>query len=58
MDDFVELVEEVLGDSGWSVYDPHMAPEFLLEAPDGCVIELDGTCPHGERSPLLRWGLI
>lgn len=58
MDDFVEMIEELLEGSEWSIYDPEMAPDCLLEAPDGCVIELDGTCPHGKKSPLLRMGLV
>ena len=27
-------------------------------AADGCLVEPDGTCPHGYRSPLLILGLI
>jgi hypothetical protein len=23
-----------------------------VEAPDGCMIEVDGECPHGHRSPV------
>lgn len=29
-----------------------------VETPDGCWVEPDGVCPHGERSPLLVRGLI
>lgn len=29
-----------------------------IEAADGCLVEPDGTCPHGYRSPLLVLGLI
>lgn len=25
---------------------------------DGCTVEPDGTCPHGEQSPLLDLGMI
>ena len=28
------------------------------EAPDGCTVEPDGTCPHGYKSWLLLRGLI
>lgn len=30
----------------------------LLIAPDGCVIEQDGECPHGYVSPLITAGMI
>jgi hypothetical protein len=26
--------------------------------PEGCVVELDGTCPHDFKSLILEWGLI
>jgi hypothetical protein len=29
-----------------------------VATPDGCWVEPDGVCPHGERSPLLVRGLI
>ncbi len=32
--------------------------EGFCEATDGCVVEPDGTCPHGHRSWLLELGLI
>jgi len=32
--------------------------EGFCEATDGCVVEPDGTCPHGCRSWLLELGLI
>ena len=32
--------------------------EGFCEATDGCVVESDGTCPHGHRSWLLELGLI
>lgn len=28
------------------------------ECPEGCVVEPDGTCPHGYESILLMLGLI
>lgn len=34
------------------------ADEGMCEATDGCVVEPDGTCPHGCRSWLLELGLI
>lgn len=57
-DDFVATINYYLDNTGWSIYDPEMAPDCLLEAPDGCIIELDGTCPHGKKSPLLALGLV
>jgi len=32
--------------------------EGWAEATDGCVVEPDGSCPHGARSWLLVLGLI
>lgn len=57
MDEWVEYVEANMPD-GWSLYEPEMGMESLLEAPDGCVIESDGRCPHGNVSPLRAMGLI
>ncbi len=37
----------------WNILD-----EGVAELEDGCVVEPDGTCPHGNRSPLLEMGLI
>jgi hypothetical protein len=28
------------------------------ETEDGCMVEPDGTCPHGQKSPLLILGMI
>ena len=28
------------------------------ETPDGCWVEMDGVCEHGEQSWLLKMGLI
>jgi hypothetical protein len=49
--------------------EPHAAPSFLelqrqveedggCEATDGCFVESDGTCEHGQPSWLLVLGLI
>ena len=57
MDDFIDMLYSVLPDE-WSVYDEGMGMDALLEAPDGCVIEQDGRCPHGNVSPLRAMGLI
>ena len=57
MDDFIDMLYSVLPDE-WSVYDEGMGMDALLEAPDGCVIEMDGRCPHGHTSPLRSLGLV
>lgn len=57
MDDFAEVMESLLPE-GWSLYEPELGMDSLLEAPDGCVIETDGRCPHGNISPLRSLGLI
>lgn len=51
MDDFVDVIGELLPE-GWSVYDPEMGADCLLECPHGNVIEQDGKCPRGCVSPL------
>lgn len=56
-DDLIEIVEDSLPE-GWSIWDPEMAPDFLLECPHGHVIETDGTCPAGCISPLRGIGLL
>jgi len=38
---------------GWSV-----TRDGVLVAPDGCLVEDDGECPHGYKSPLLQVGVI
>jgi len=32
--------------------------EGVAETADGCIVEPDGRCPHGHRSPLLLLGYI
>jgi hypothetical protein len=32
--------------------------DAMLIAPDGCIVEQDGGCPHGYESPLKAVGLI
>ena len=32
--------------------------EGICEATDGCIVEPDGTCPHGCNSWLIEMGLI
>jgi len=29
-----------------------------INTADGCLVELDGTCPHGFQSPLVEHGLM
>ena len=58
-DEFVEMFEEVLEGTGWSLYDAHMAPDSLLECPKGCVIEMDALrCQHGLVNPVRQSGLV
>ena len=30
----------------------------LADCPEGCIVEADGTCPHGHESAALKLGLI
>lgn len=32
--------------------------EGVIDAADGCRVELDGVCPHGYPSPLRLLGII
>jgi hypothetical protein len=50
-----DLIEELLPE-GWST-DGYGIDSNLI-APDGCMIEQDGRCPHGYVSPLREMGLI
>lgn len=34
------------------------AMDGVVETEDGCIVEPDGVCPHGEESPLLIAGCI
>ncbi len=36
----------------------NMMFDSIVETADGCIVEPDGSCPHGFRSPLLVLGLI
>jgi hypothetical protein len=51
VDDFAEVIEDLLPE-GWSVHDPEMGIDCLLECSHGHVIEQDGRCPEGCVSPL------
>lgn len=59
-DDYVEFVEQLLEGTGWEVYDAEMAPDFILLAPCGNTVEVDGTCCFPERhvSPLRELGYV
>jgi hypothetical protein len=47
---------------GWAatmeIDDLYEALDGTAEAFDGCIVEPDGRCEHGYRSPLLVLGLI
>ena len=32
--------------------------ELPIEATDGCIVEMDGVCPHGYPSWMLYMGLV
>lgn len=56
------MLQEVLDaigatDEGWETEGGYGEDDNLI-APDGCLIEQDGRCPHGYVSPLRRAGLI
>jgi hypothetical protein len=57
MDEFAEFIENVLPED-WSIYDPEMGSDCLLECPCGNVVEHDGVCPNGHVSPLREAGII
>jgi hypothetical protein len=42
----------------WSIHDPIMGSEFLLDCPHGHTIEQDGTCHEGCVSPLRAAGIV
>lgn len=52
-------LDEILSEMGFDDWSTDgMGLDSLLEAPDGCVIEQDGRCPHGHVSPLRQLGMI
>jgi hypothetical protein len=42
----------------WLEESDFMALDEDPETVDGCLVEPDGVCPHGYRSPLLVLGII
>ena len=58
MDEMLNYISEQIESSGWEIYDPEMGLSFLLLCPHGDVVEQDGTCPNGDRSPLIALGVI
>lgn len=59
-------LKEFLEDYGCDSIDEVLADEELngsngtcpAVCPDGCIVEPDGTCPHGKPSILMALGLI
>ncbi len=49
------MIEELLPED-WSTDGYGLSSNLI--APDGCVIEQDGECPHGYVSPLKELGMI
>jgi hypothetical protein len=56
MNRIIEEMLEAVGAEGWST-DGYGLDANLI-APDGCMIEQDGRCPHGHVSPLREAGMI
>lgn len=42
----------------WLEESDYMALDEDPETVDGCIVEPDGVCPHGYKSPLLVLGII
>ncbi len=57
-DEILTILSEQIEPTGWEIYDPEMGLDFLLLCPHGDTVEQDGTCPSGDRSPLIALGLI
>jgi len=52
----IEELLQAIGATEWST--DGFGLDANLIAPDGCMIEQDGRCPHGHVSPLREMGLI
>ena len=50
--------EELEWASEWLEDSDFMALDEDPETVDGCIVEPDGVCPHGYKSPLLVLGII
>lgn len=62
--DYAEVVK-TLRAKGHAVFEHPPSMDELVnmladssEATDGCVVEPDGTCPHGAKSWLIEMGMI
>jgi hypothetical protein len=51
-------VEEVLADEGLTLMDVAFSSVVPACCSEGCQVEPDGHCPHGNESVLLAEGLI
>ena len=56
MSKYNDILTELLEPLGWD--QDGMGLDSNLIAPDGCVIEMDGECPHEHVSPLRAMGMI
>ena len=66
--DTVRKLESILQDATWPqpTVDPPSLEDLELwmmesgscQASDGCEVEMDGVCPHGHPSWLIRWSFI
>ena len=58
--DFAELDEiyedQLKGDESFDA--DGMGDGGSMSTEDGCIVEPDGRCPHGQLSPGLKFGLI
>ena len=50
------MKSELKGDESFDA--DGMGDGSVMSTEDGCMVEPDGTCPHGQKSPALRLGLV
>jgi hypothetical protein len=50
--------EPTVEEPDWETIEEWLWDEAGCEATDGCWCDVDGTCPHGHPSWLLKLGLI
>jgi|19_taG_2_1085344.scaffolds.fasta_scaffold00091_32 hypothetical protein len=52
------LTGQLVGKESTFVLDPDGFDTGVVATEDGCEVEPDGTCQHGQVSPLVRLGLV
>jgi hypothetical protein len=50
--------EPTVPEPSWEEMEEWMWEDSAVEASDGCIVELDGVCPHGHPSWLRRSCLV